>query len=177
MQHGASSTMGEIGACARAVPMGQGVGRVWQPPARAARRARAALLSTSLGAFGVLGQTRARQSGFFCINKGGCKSGRGRFCGARLRATRPDLNISRMRARATCSVTFHEVPRDDTCILTFCIYFTRIPKESKIHLGYISDTSRHVYLVRFLGVTLDTYQDTSRYTEIQNHDTCILDAS
>ena len=30
-------------------------------------------------------------------------------------------------------------------------------------LGYISDTSRYMYLGRFLGVTLDTYQDTSGY--------------
>jgi len=60
-------------------------------------------------------------------------------------------------------------------------------------LGYTSNTSRYMYLGRFLGVTLDTCQDTSRYitirvswtlhqdtsgyTEIQNHDTCILDAS
>ena len=47
-----------------------------------------------------------------------------------------------------------------------------------------------MYLMRFLDVTLDTYQDTSRYMylglfitihqdtgEIQNHDTFILDAS
>ena len=32
----------------------------------------------------------------------------------------------------TCAVTFQE----NTCILTFCMYFTRIPNESKIHLGY-----------------------------------------
>ena len=80
------------------------------------------------------------------------------------------------------------------------MYFTRIPNESNLQyiLGYISDTSRYMYLGRFLGVTLDTYQDTSGYvylglfitihlmihvhqrsgyTEIQNHDTCILDAS
>ena len=61
----------------------------------------------------------------------------------------------------TCSVTFEE----NTFILTFCMYCTRIPKESKIHLEYISDTSRYIYLARFLGVThtLDTYQDTSGY--------------
>ena len=47
--------------------------------------------------------------------------------------------------------------------LTFCMYCTRIPKDSKIHLEYISDTSGYMYLARFLGVTLDTYQDTSGY--------------
>jgi hypothetical protein len=30
-----------------------------------------------------------------------------------------------------CPVTFQE----NTCILTFCMYFTRIPNESKIHFG------------------------------------------
>ncbi len=30
-------------------------------------------------------------------------------------------------------------------------------------LGYMSDTSRYMYLAHFLGVTLDTYQDTSEY--------------
>ena len=59
----------------------------------------------------------------------------------------------------TCFVTFEE----NTCILIFCMYCTRIPKESKIHLEYISDTSGYMYLVRFLGVTLDTYRDTSGY--------------
>jgi hypothetical protein len=60
-----------------------------------------------------------------------------------------------------------------------------------IHIRYIADTSRYMCLARFLGVTLDTYQDTSGYVypgffikihqetsgyiEIQNHDTCILD--
>ena len=43
------------------------------------------------------------------------------------------------------------------------MYFTRIPKESKIHLRYTSDTSKYMYLMRFLDVTLDTYQDTSGY--------------
>ena len=52
----------------------------------------------------------------------------------------------------TCSVTFEE----NTCILTFCMYFDMYPKESQIHLGYMSDTSRYMYLARFLGVTLDT---------------------
>ena len=48
---------------------------------------------------------------------------------------------------------------------TLCMYFTRIPNESKIGyiLGYTSDTSRYMYLGRFLGVTLDTCQDTSGY--------------
>ena len=67
------------------------------------------------------------------------------------------LDVSQMYLK--CSVTFQE----NTCILTFCMYFTRIPKESKIHLGYTSDTSRYIYLMRFLHVTLDTCQDTSGY--------------
>ena len=67
----------------------------------------------------------------------------------------------------TCSVTFEE----NTCILTFCMYFTRIPKESKIHLENISDT---------------VHQDTcnlraslvSHWIHIRIHqDTCILDSS
>ena len=32
-----------------------------------------------------------------------------------------------------------------------------------IHIRYIADTSRYMCLARFLGVTLDTYQDTSGY--------------
>ena len=67
----------------------------------------------------------------------------------------------------TCSVTFEE----NTCILTFCMSFTRIPKESKIHLENISDT---------------VHQDTcnlraslvSHWIHIRIHqDTCILDSS
>ena len=68
------------------------------------------------------------------------------------------MYLKRMSYLTSCSVTFQE----NTCILTFCMYFTRIPKESKIHLGYTSldtsDTSRfspYMYLGRFLGVTLD----------------------
>ena len=60
-----------------------------------------------------------------------------------------------------CSVTFQE--NTCTCILIFYMYFTRIPKESNIHLRYTSDTSKYMYLMRFLDVTLDTYQDTSGY--------------
>jgi hypothetical protein len=33
-------------------------------------------------------------------------------------------------------------------------------------LGYTSDTSKYMYLARFLGVTLDTYQDTSGYVSL-----------
>ena len=64
----------------------------------------------------------------------------------------------------TCSVTF----QDNTRILTFCMYFTRIPNESKIHARYTYDTSRYMYLMRFLDVTLDTYQDTSEYMYLGN---------
>ena len=56
-----------------------------------------------------------------------------------------------------CPVIF----QDNTCILIFCMYFTRIPNESKIHFGI---HIRYMYLGRFLGaclgVTLDTCQDT-----------------
>ena len=61
-----------------------------------------------------------------------------------------------------CSVTFQE----NTCILTFCMYFTRIPNQSKIHFGiHIRYIKIHVS-ARFLCVTLDTQQDTSRYIRI-----------
>ena len=54
-----------------------------------------------------------------------------------------------------------------TCILIFYMYFTRIPKESKIHLGSHQD----MYLMRFLDVT-------HWIEHIRIHqDTCILDSS
>ena len=40
------------------------------------------------------------------------------------------LDVSQMYLK--CSLTFQE----NTCILIFYMYFTRIPNESKIHLGY-----------------------------------------
>ena len=101
-------------------------------------------------------------------------------------------------ASSPSSVTFHEVPRNDTCILTFCIYFTRIPKESKIHLGYISDLHQDTCILCASLVShwihIKIHQDTPRYkitihvswtiivTTLQDtirihHDTCILDAS
>ena len=45
----------------------------------------------------------------------------------------------------------------DTCIIVSC-HIKYILKESQIHvhLRYMSDTSRYMYLGRFLGVTLDT---------------------
>jgi hypothetical protein len=49
------------------------------------------------------------------------------------------------------------------------MYSTRIPKESKIHFRYMSDTSRYMYLARFLVASLVShgihiiYQDTSGY--------------
>ena len=90
----------------------------------------------------------------------------------------------------TCSVTNQE----NTCILTFCMYFTRIPNESKIHFGiHIRYIKIHVswalpwchtgYMSGYIRIRVswtlhhDTSYDTSGYTEIQNHDTCILDAS
>ena len=69
----------------------------------------------------------------------------------------------------------------------FYMYPIGVQDTFGIHIRYI----KNMYLMRFLDVTLDTYQDTSGYvylgrfitihikiyTEIQNHDTCILDAS
>jgi len=47
----------------------------------------------------------------------------------------------------TCSVTFQENTCHDTCILTFCMYFTRIPNESKINFGiHIRYIRIHVYV-------------------------------
>ena len=71
-----------------------------------------------------------------------------------LQDTRILMYLDVSQTYLTCSVTFQE----NTCILIFYMYFTRIPKESRIHLGYTSDTSRYMYLMRFLDVTLDTYQ-------------------
>jgi len=60
----------------------------------------------------------------------------------------------------TCSVTFEE----NTCILTFCMYFVMYPKGVQDTFGiHVRYTSRYMYLAHFLGVTLDTYQDTSGY--------------
>ena len=91
----------------------------------------------------------------------------------------------------TCSVTFQE----NTCILTFCMYFTRIPNESKIHFGiHIRYIKIHVswalpwchtgYMSGYIRIRVswtlhhdtsyDTSQDTPRY---KITDTCILDAS
>ena len=93
-------------------------------------------------------------------------------------------NVSQMYL--TCSVTFQE----KTCILTFCMYFTRIPNESKIHFGiHIRYITIHVscslpwchagYISRYIKIRVSwtLHHDTSGYIEIQNHDTCILDAS
>ena len=76
-----------------------------------------------------------------------------------LQDTRILMYLDVSQTYLTCSVKFQE----NTCILTFCMYFTRISNESKIHFGYTSDTSRYMYLERFLGVTLDTFHDTSGY--------------
>ena len=67
-------------------------------------------------------------------------------------------------------VTFQE----NTCILTFCMYFTRIPNHSPRYiLGYTSDTSRYMYLLASYvshWIHNRIHQDTSRYS-------CILDSS
>ena len=60
----------------------------------------------------------------------------------------------------------------------FARYFARRstcnPKESKIHLGYTLDTSRYMYLMRFLDVTLDTYQDHIKIHAKYMQDTCTI---
>jgi len=78
--------------------------------------------------------------------------------------------------------------QENTCILTFCMYFKRIPNESKIHFGiHIRYIKIHVswalpwchtgYMSRYIRICVSwtLHHDTSGYTEIQNHDTCILD--
>ena len=66
-----------------------------------------------------------------------------------------------------CSVTFQE----NTCILTFCMSFTRIPKESKIHLENISDTVHQDTCILRASLV-------SHWIHIRIHqDTCILDSS
>ena len=83
-----------------------------------------------------------------------------------------------------CPVTFQE----NTCILTFCMYFTRIPNESKIHFGiHIRYIKIHVswalpwchtgYMSGYIKIRVSwtLHHDTSGYTGIQNHDTYILD--
>ena len=70
------------------------------------------------------------------------------------------------------------------------MYFTRIPNESKIHFGiHIKYIKIHVswalpwchtgYMSGYITIRVSwtLHQDTSGYTEIQNYDTCILDAS
>jgi hypothetical protein len=88
------------GACARAAPMGQGVGRVWRPPsAGAARRARAALLRRVFWRFGLdkgtsidFGQaTRAAGAAAARVVEGV----------SAVRATHPVLYLTHARALAT----------------------------------------------------------------------------
>ena len=51
----------------------------------------------------------------------------------------------------------------DFLLFTCILHVSQSAKESKVHLRYTSDTSKYMYLMRFLDVTLDTYQDTSEY--------------
>jgi hypothetical protein len=81
----------------------------------------------------------------------------------------------------TCSVTFQE----NTCILTFCmIVFHTHPKRvqdtfwdtHQIHQDTcILGASLVSHWILRIRVSWTLNQDTSGYTEIQNHDTCILD--
>ena len=67
-----------------------------------------------------------------------------------------------------CPVTIQE----NTCILIFCMYFTRIPNESKIHFG-IHITCEIHYDTCILGASL-----VSHWIHVRIHqDTCILDSS
>jgi len=84
------------GACARAAPMGQGVGRVWRPPAPRVERAR----PFSDEFFGVLGLTRARQS-ILARQRGRLARRRQEWSRAFPRcAPHTPSSISRMRARS-----------------------------------------------------------------------------
>ena len=92
------------------------------------------------------------------------------------------IHVSRMYPDAsqmylTRPVTFQE----NTCILTFCMYFTRIPNESKIHFGiHIRYIKIHVswalpwchtgYMSGYIRIRVSwtLHHDTSGYTEIQN---------
>ena len=66
----------------------------------------------------------------------------------------------------TCFVTFEE----NTCILIFCMYCTRIPKESKIHFWNTYKIQQDTCILRASLV--------SHWIHIRIHqDTCILDAS
>ena len=67
----------------------------------------------------------------------------------------------------TCSVTFQE----NTCILTCCMYFTRISNEFKIHAGYVSyvlPCCHSGYISEYIRIHVSwtLHHDTSRYTEI-----------
>jgi hypothetical protein len=79
-----------------------------------------------------------------------------------------------------CPVTFQE----NTCILIFCMYFTRIPNESKIHFGiHIRYIKIHVswalpwchtgYISRYIRrrVSWTLHHDTSRYIKVHMRDT------
>ena len=84
------------GACARAAPMGQGVGRVWRPPAPRGEHAR----PFSDEFFGVLGLTRARQS-FLARQQGRMARRQQEWSRSFLRcAPHPALHFSCMRARS-----------------------------------------------------------------------------
>ena len=80
----------------------------------------------------------------------------------------------------TSPVTFQE----NTCILTFCMYFTRIPNESKIHFGiHIRYITIHVswtlpwchtgYMSGYIKIRVSwtLLHDTSRYIKIHMRDT------
>ena len=107
MQNRSRPTTGAVGGprdSARAAPMGQGVGRVWRPPAPRLERAR----GPSPTSFGVLGLTRARQS-ILARQQGRLarrrqKSGRGRYCGARHTPHPPFLTHARSIATHRCGV-------------------------------------------------------------------------
>ena len=88
------------GARARAVPMGQGVGRVWRPPAPRVERARP--FSDEFWCFGPDKGTSiilvARQD---TRAAGAAAAKRSRTCSPSARHTPPTHHISRMRVRAT----------------------------------------------------------------------------
>ena len=95
------------GACARAAPMGQGVGRVWRPPASRLERARP--FSGEFWRFGPDKGTsidfgQATRAAGAALARRRQKSGRGRYCGARHTPHPPFLTHARSLATHRCGV-------------------------------------------------------------------------
>ena len=64
--------------------------------------------------------------------------------------------VTKLSGRKARPLMYPDVSQMYPVILHIKCILTCIPKESQIHLRYMSDTSRYMYLGRFLGVILDT---------------------